>query len=758
MSSFLVDTKLPLSNKLRLVIRNASIVDPKRILSSNPLERVVPFNFWFYHEAYTIRDSYENNQHIRLRYFDDTLITPVITYDDKYIDTDVYADLSLYQPFYPETFYNIWEFLQMRHLPELLEQPFKALHIGNEYMLGTLEAFILFHERYQSRYRDNTYHTIVTAAPFINYLGQAYKFQYITIEELIKYHVISIDVHNLFDNVFEWTTEEMDLQATLYYLLTSLEHLKRGGAVIVKLYMMGRVSWNYILDVAHRFFKENAFIRPTISNTFNSEIYLFMNKFKGGDMTFCDQVVRDLYVHGTYKSYYLNTTPSNPVVKKYEKEVNNWISALEYAIDNRVITFDKTSVSKLDNWFISNELQQIKCLTNEYQDVAIECPIVTINKKLEIKPTVSNILYDDVLYINLIDKKAELNFHKRVMDTKPSLIFSNLVKNINTKLLSWEDLTSQLNIFDELKSVIYTKYNGQMVTYAWMKMYEILTKFPDLIPTTKTVKTFHLCEAPGAFIAATNHYVATHHQEIDWYAQTLRHEGLSDHFGLINEYPDRWLFGDDDTGNICHSKTIKSYASLKDIDFMTSDAGIYCDPLELNEQESYMSKITMGQVTCILTCLSIGKSAIFKTYLPLAEPLTVSLMYLLTSVFNAVTIYKPITSHSCNSEVYIILRQYKGVKQEVLKKLYILLDDAKITHDSLLFGDIDHKFLKSYVKSIGKLIDNQIASLCRNFYYYYHWNEVAKFEESKTAYIDDWLATTNIATLDSYNLLKTCKS
>ena len=38
--------------------------------------------------------------------------------------------------------------------------------------------------------------------------------------------------------------------------------------------------------------------------------------------------------------------------------------------------------------------------------------------------------------------------------------------------------------------------------------YELLHRF-DVLPDTPTVNTLHLCEGPGAFVAATNHFLRT---------------------------------------------------------------------------------------------------------------------------------------------------------------------------------------------------------------------------------------------------------
>lgn len=60
----------------------------------------------------------------------------------------------------------------------------------------------------------------------------------------------------------------------------------------------------------------------------------------------------------------------------------------------------------------------------------------------------------------------------------------------------------------------------ELCTTAWTKMYESIVSF-DLLPASggatvghleigqPAVGSVHLCEAPGAFISATNHYIKT---------------------------------------------------------------------------------------------------------------------------------------------------------------------------------------------------------------------------------------------------------
>ena len=78
-----------------------------KIMLQNPYEKMIPFNLWFYHPDYEIIDHYENNQHLRLRYFKGILLTPVVAKAQHNLEAikNILDYMPLYQPFYPETFY-----------------------------------------------------------------------------------------------------------------------------------------------------------------------------------------------------------------------------------------------------------------------------------------------------------------------------------------------------------------------------------------------------------------------------------------------------------------------------------------------------------------------------------------------------------------------------------------------------------------------------------------------------------------------------
>merc|ERR1719326_1028867 len=106
-----------------------------------------------------------------------------------------------------------------------------------------------------------------------------------------------------------------------------------------------------------------------------------------------------------------------------------------------------------------------------------------------------------------------------------------------------------------------------MCTTAWAKMFELLAHY-SLLPTGhKVVHTTHVCEAPGAFITATNHFVKTHlprDTSWTWTGLSLNpyYEG-NDHVEMISSdlfilhTLDNWCFGADDTGDITRGQNVR---------------------------------------------------------------------------------------------------------------------------------------------------------------------------------------------------------
>ena len=745
----------------------------EKIMLCNRFEKIVPYSLWFHDHNYKIIDNFEHEQHLRLRYFKDNLLTPIVNVNDtklQYIE-EFLKKMSLYQPYYPESFYSIWEILSNQSIFEK-DDKISCLFIGREYRLGNMEAVMMYTEMNCINYQSANYHTWIISNEMIKnniiffkkpetfYLQQTFLAENLQDNRLIeKYGLIIIDTNHLMENIYQWNMEEQDLHTVLFYASEAINYLAENGILVIRMSLLGSSTWNILLDFLSMFFAEHKFYRPVITNPYNPEIYLIVRSV-GSHQHSTKYMFMRKYIQQYYVSkYYLfdkiifDLSIKNSISKSFKKEVEKWSGSLQ---NTKVIE----DITWLDKWHKEFDLPQIGDM-DMYKTINHE-PEIDSMEKSDAQVIICSIksisLKKSKFYRDLWNKKTQLNFYKRVMDTKPSRIFmqNKLYGNREDfRFISWENLTFNVDVYHDLKRILRKEFNINIVTNAWMKMIEMLTCIPDILPQKKYINAFHICEAPGAFIMACRQYFESKKIKYNWHAQTLNPdmseeaEALDDHFGIINENQDRWIYGNiyDESGDITHSEVIKFYAKspkLDGINFMTADAGLACHPSQINEQESYLAKISLGQVICIFACLVPNGTAIMKTFLPLTTPLNISIINLLTRLFNNIRFYKPETSHANNSEIYIILNEYRGIDSKTLGKLYKILDDPTLSPETFIVNKLDSNFTKRYVQIIGNLIDRQIASLCHNYYYYYHYDEIKLLNNDIIKATEVWLDRTKM--------------
>ena len=81
----------------------------------------------------------------------------------------------------------------------------------------------------------------------------------------------------------------------------------------------------------------------------------------------------------------------------------------------------------------------------------------------------------------------------------------------NYNIEEWQAHTQKCNPSGQIVSGIQQRFIPEMCTQAWCKFYEIINQFRLLEQTGFShLNSLHLCEAPGGFIAAINHYYHTY--------------------------------------------------------------------------------------------------------------------------------------------------------------------------------------------------------------------------------------------------------
>lgn len=141
-------------------------------------------------------------------------------------------------------------------------------------------------------------------------------------------------------------------------------------------------------------------------------------------------------------------------------------------------------------------------------------------------------------------------------------------------LSKWGKHTASRRLSNMAPAQLRKRISAEMVTTAWCKMYEMIDDFDLLRPHGPERRregdplfSLHLCEAPGGFIAATNHWLRTHRRkkQWEWLAVSLNpyYEGndlraMVDDDRLITETDRRWFFGIDNSGDIRELRNMRA--------------------------------------------------------------------------------------------------------------------------------------------------------------------------------------------------------
>lgn len=240
----------------------------------------------------------------------------------------------------------------------------------------------------------------------------------------------------------------------------------------------------------------------------------------------------------------------------------------------------------------------------------------------------------------------------------------------------------------EIRDYIEETYNAEMVSNAWIKLHDLIQRTLRIkdIKKLDVFRSFHICELPGSFISATNHYVKTNSDaKYEWIAQSLidpsNKNMIQDQYGMYKYYTKKYDLGNSGDGDMYNKDNIAYYIDkYSDVKFnlITSDCGEEAD-LSAEMKEDKMWKIHWHQLIMAIglkTDAYIGK--IYSIYTNnLAKILMIAKIF-----FDKVILRRPFTTKIASDEIYIICRHQKDYDRSVWKKLLELnLNSINISKD-----------------------------------------------------------------------------
>lgn len=308
---------------------------------------------------------------------------------------------------------------------------------------------------------------------------------------------------------------------------------------------------------------------------------------------------------------------------------------------------------------------------------------------------------------------------------------------------------------------VHLKYKTPNVSNAWLKAYELFTHY-NLFPTEPTDKFVYFDNAafPGSFILAAWHLVHTRCdiKDFQWHGSSLlsREEQksekgpLEDKYKLYENYPDNWLMNEDNDGDVTSWDNQKEFDKVLGgtVDLYTSDLGFDVSQ-DYNRQEELQAHANLGQVITALVVLKKGGNMVTKQY-SYFEPFTISLMGLMTRVFDRVEICKPMFSKSGNSETYLVGLGYKGSNLEVTRLLLDRLKDWGLK-PLVTKKCLGNAFLSAIINSQKHFANVQVIKLTDTVSEYNrfvkskkmsrkHIADTNKFREQNLRDLEKWIA------------------
>jgi cap1 methyltransferase len=351
--------------------------------------------------------------------------------------------------------------------------------------------------------------------------------------------------------------------------------------------------------------------------------------------------------------------------------------------------------------------------------------------------------------VDTIIKNLKIN----VLRKDKNILFSKYYKIVSNEKEKIDKLENNEN-WDKMKKIgnpyelIYTTYNKKRkndsisqhipISRSYFKMWEIFYNF-DLFKNFNmhTEHIFaHLAEGPGGFMEATYNFKSkiTKKKSINdiFYGITLK---------PTNEYiPDfnkiKKIFNGNNNikieyGNLYIYDDVKNYISKFSNEkaiLVTADGGFDYSS-NFNGQEINSCQIIYSECIVALNILKKGGSFVCKVF-DLFSYTMIQILYIVSSCFEEVYIYKPETSRPANSEKYLVCMYYKdnlsNESKSNLLKIIELWNDKTVElteDDSIIFKDI--KVSNSFIQNLNNYNEQYMETQI------YYLNNTIKLAEHK---------------------------
>ena len=272
-----------------------------------------------------------------------------------------------------------------------------------------------------------------------------------------------------------------------------------------------------------------------------------------------------------------------------------------------------------------------------------------------------------------------------IMVNKTLYKYLNFVKGqIDCRLEQWDKYKKYTNPHEYIHTTIPNTKQAistlKPISRSFFKMIEICkTLFLlDILPSD-SCKSFHLAEGPGGFIEALA-YMRKNPAD-KYYGMTLIDDTnqnvpgwrKSKHF-LLNNPNVIIETGIERNGDLTRPENLRyCYDTYKEqMDIITGDGG-FDFSFQYPHQEQISTKLILCQIAFAIAMQKPGGTFILKVYDTFTR-ISLDFLYLLSNLYNEVSIIKPFTSRFANSEKYLVCKGFRNINTlETVKIFYRIL-------------------------------------------------------------------------------------
>lgn len=236
----------------------------------------------------------------------------------------------------------------------------------------------------------------------------------------------------------------------------------------------------------------------------------------------------------------------------------------------------------------------------------------------------------------------------------------NEIKNkiCNYKDEEWRELVRKNNVYELVP--VYCK--PRKINRAYFKLNEVIHKY-KLLDNVDKINSIHLAEGPGGFINCTIDMCKKKNIDHNWLAMTLNDVDNNVRFNKTLSV-NNITYGEDGTGDLRNIRNIyyllnsSMYRFNSKCNFVTADGGFDVSQNYNNQENSSLELFSFEVISALILLKKKGTFVmkIFDSY----NLKTLYILFFLKKCFNFFDIHKPDMSRPCNSEKYVICKDFIG--------------------------------------------------------------------------------------------------